>query len=382
MWAFLRSRRDVALTAFFLLLALDAARSAVGHFGYLAPVAVWRPDPQAYADMTWPPATNVPAGATSAQRLYIENCAFCHGPDGRGNGASAPSMIPRPRDFTQGLFKYKSTLEGAPPSDDDLIAVVANGLNASGMPYFRGILSEEEIRDVVGVVKRFSKAFDVALPPPIAPGLRSTSTPESLARGANLYKVNCAVCHGDDLRGGRWLKDSKGYPVISRDLTAPWTFRGGDAPQQVFLRLSTGLAPAPMPAFVSLSDESRWDLVAFLESKRRTPPGHPAAKSTGRANRRIFWRVDNISSMPRCAGSVTRRSTGRSSIATTIISPGACGSALIRKAYSSPAISPPISTPASAAGPRPKSRPPFAPDGRRTAGCSISGACHGRSSTT
>ncbi len=164
MWAFLRSRRGVGLTALLLLLVLvlDAARSAVGHLGYLAPVSVWRRDPQAYVDMTWPPATNVPAGATPAQRLYVENCAFCHGPDGRGNGASAPSMIPRPRDFTQGLFKYKSTPEGAPPSDDDLIAVVTNGLNASGMPHFRGTLSEQEIRDVVGVVKGFSKAF----PPP------------------------------------------------------------------------------------------------------------------------------------------------------------------------------------------------------------------------
>jgi phosphatidylserine/phosphatidylglycerophosphate/cardiolipin synthase-like enzyme len=64
MWAFLRSRRGVGLTALLLLLVLDAARSAVGHLGYLAPVSVWRPDPQAYADMTWPPATNVPAGAT------------------------------------------------------------------------------------------------------------------------------------------------------------------------------------------------------------------------------------------------------------------------------------------------------------------------------
>ena len=192
MWTFLRSRRGVVLTALLLLLVLDAARSAVGHLGYLTPVSVWRPDPQAYADMTWPPATNVPAGATPAQRLYVENCAFCHGPDGRGNGASAPSMIPRPRDFTQGLFKYKSTPEGAPPSDDDLIAVVTNGLNASGMPYFRGTLSEQEIRDVVGVVKGFSKAFPAAPTAPITLGPRPKSTPESLARGADLYKANCA----------------------------------------------------------------------------------------------------------------------------------------------------------------------------------------------
>ena len=281
MWAFLRSRRGVALSAFLLLLGLDAARSTVGHFGYLSPVSVWRPDPGVYADMTWPPATNAPAGATPAQRLYVENCAFCHGPDGRGDGASATSMIPRPRDFTQGLFKYKSTPEGMAPSDEDLVAVVTNGLNASGMPFFRGVMSEQEIRDVVGVVKGFSKVFDAAKPAAMALGPRPRPTPESLARGADLYKANCALCHGDDLRGGKWLEDSKGYPVVSRDLTAPWTFRGGDAPEQVFLRLSIGLAPAPMPAFASLSEESRWDLVALLESRRRTPPWAPDGKLDG-----------------------------------------------------------------------------------------------------
>ncbi len=36
-----------------------------------------------------------------------------------------------------------------------------------------------------------------------------------------------------------------------------------------------------MPAFVSLSGESRWELVAFLESKRRTPPWAPAGKLDG-----------------------------------------------------------------------------------------------------
>ena len=102
---------------------------------------------------------------------------------------------------------------------------------------------------------------------------RPPVTPESIARGATLYAENgCAACHGDDLRGGQWLQDAKGYPVISRDLTAPWTFRGGDAPEEVFLRLSTGLAPGPMPAYAALPADSRWDLVSFLESRRRAPP--------------------------------------------------------------------------------------------------------------
>ena len=134
-----RSRRFIALSAIVLFLVLDAARSLIGHFGYAKPVSIWHPDPAVYADMTWPPASNVPADATPGQRIYIERCGFCHGPDGRGNGTSAPSMIPRPRDFTAGQFKYKSTPEGAPPSDDDLIKVVTDGLHASAMPYFRGV---------------------------------------------------------------------------------------------------------------------------------------------------------------------------------------------------------------------------------------------------
>ena len=266
------SRRTVALSIILLLIALDAARSVVGHLGYRTPASVWHPDPEVYADMSWPPSSNVPVNAAPAQGIYIEKCAFCHGPDGRGNGTSAPSMVPRPRDFTQGLFKYKTTPEGAPPRDDDLISVVTNGLHASGMPYFRGILSEAEIRDVVAYVKGFSKVFAEQAAAPIEIPPRTPATLESIARGKSLYGQNgCAGCHGDNLRGGQWMQDNKGYPVISRDLTAPWTFRGGDAPAQVFLRLSTGMAPAPMPAFAELPAESRWDIVNFLESRHRTP---------------------------------------------------------------------------------------------------------------
>ena len=39
------------------------------------------------------------------------------------------------------------------------------------------------------------------------------------------------------------MKDTNGYTVVSRDLTAPWTFRGGSSPEQVWLRI-THRAPA------------------------------------------------------------------------------------------------------------------------------------------
>ena len=58
-------------------------------------------------------------------------------------------MFPRPRDFSSGRFKYKSTAAGEPPTDEDLLGTVRDGLPASAMPYFAGLLSTEELSAVV-----------------------------------------------------------------------------------------------------------------------------------------------------------------------------------------------------------------------------------------
>ena len=251
--------------------------------GYSAPTEIWNPDPKQYADIVWPPASTVPADASLGQRIYLANCAICHGPDGRGNGAAAPSMIPRPRDFTAGLYKYKSTPADDPASEADLVRSVRDGLHASGMPYWGDILKSEEITAVVDYVRRFSppSANASSVPVDIAP--RVPATPESAARGAALYaKLGCASCHGGNLRGGVELRDAKGYPVISRDLTAPWTFRGGEQPEQIWLRLTTGLAPAPMPSYAtSTTPQERWDLVNYVLAQRRAAPWEAGGKFDG-----------------------------------------------------------------------------------------------------
>ncbi len=160
----LRSRWRILLLTLALLILLDLGRSLFARLGYAHPVTTWLPDPKVYADMAWPPGSDVPANASNIQRLYARRCQVCHGPDGRGNGPAAPSLIPRPRDFTLGQFKYKSTLAGQPPSDGDLIHTVSNGLNASAMPYLNDILSESEIRQIVAYVRKFSPALSLAIP--------------------------------------------------------------------------------------------------------------------------------------------------------------------------------------------------------------------------
>jgi cytochrome c553 len=95
-----RSRLGLVLIFGLLLLALDVGRSIWARVGYAYPSTEYRPDPAQYADLTWPPGADVDAEAPLGTRLYARHCAVCHGPDGRGNGPAAPSVLPRPRDFT------------------------------------------------------------------------------------------------------------------------------------------------------------------------------------------------------------------------------------------------------------------------------------------
>jgi mono/diheme cytochrome c family protein len=268
----LRSRLGVVLVFGLLLFALDVGRSIWARVGLAHPSAEYRPEPAQYADLTWPPGADLDRAAPLGVRVFARHCAVCHGPNGRGNGPAAPSMFPRPRDFSLGRFKYKSTATGEPPTDDDLMRTVRDGLPASAMPYFAGLLSTEELSAVVEQVKSFSSA--VSQPGrPIEIPAAILSSPESVARGKALFAhQGCAACHGDDGRGGQRYDDGSGHAVFARDLTAPWAFRGGSRPQDVWLRLTTGIMPGPMPAYADeLSAAARWDLVNFVASLARTP---------------------------------------------------------------------------------------------------------------
>lgn len=56
----LRSRRRVLLATVALLILLDLGRSLYAHTGYAQPVELWQPDPKLYADIAWPPGSDLP----------------------------------------------------------------------------------------------------------------------------------------------------------------------------------------------------------------------------------------------------------------------------------------------------------------------------------
>jgi mono/diheme cytochrome c family protein len=271
MWI-LTNRCRALLAVVLLLLALDLSRSLYARVGYSQPTEAWQPDPKLYADIVWPPGSELPENTPLGTKVFAQRCAVCHGPDGRGNGPAAATLIPRPRDFTLADFRYRSTAAGSPPTDSDLIFTVSNGLSASAMPGFKDILSEAEIRAVVVRLKDFSGAFagpdarDLAIPP------GNAANAASLARGKSFYQsLGCTACHGEDGRRRQLLADKKGYPLHSRDLTAPWTFRRGSDPKAIWLRIATGVGP--MPAYAeAATPEQIWDVANYVASLARIPP--------------------------------------------------------------------------------------------------------------
>jgi mono/diheme cytochrome c family protein len=273
MFQLLRSRVGIILVFGAALLTLDLGRSIWARVALATPSAASQPDPAQYADLTWPPGADLDRNSPLGVRVFAQRCAVCHGPDGKGNGPAAPSMFPRPRDFSSGIFKYKSTALGEPPTDEDLLRIVRDGLPASAMPYFAGLLSSEELAAVVQQVKSFSKVFSweskpIAIPPAVP------RSPESVASGKALFAAQgCDRCHGEDGSGGQAFDDGSGHQVFARDLTAPWAFRGGARAEDIWLRLTTGIMPGPMPAYADvLSTDARWDLANFVVSLARTPP--------------------------------------------------------------------------------------------------------------
>ncbi|MFL5496655.1 MAG: c-type cytochrome, partial [Gemmatimonadales bacterium] len=88
----LATRPRVVIATLAALVLLDLGRSIFARVGYAHPLSIWQPDPKVYADLTWPPGADVPAGTPHGPRIYARRCAVCHGPDGRGNGPAAPSL--------------------------------------------------------------------------------------------------------------------------------------------------------------------------------------------------------------------------------------------------------------------------------------------------
>ncbi|MCE9532114.1 MAG: c-type cytochrome [Planctomycetes bacterium] len=257
-------------------------------------------------------------------------CQQCHGLTGDGNGPGGRFLIPLPRDYRQGLFKFISTDPSLgskrKPNRNDLHRTITKGLEGSPMPQFGG-LKPNEIQSIISYVIHLSMRgeaeFEVmkeAVPSasgdefgrndvrkgllnqasiitplwlssaraPIKPDANpyakdENKIHESAANGFKLFmgEAACTTCHANFGRSAPYQFDSWGSIVRPRNLTVA-TLRGGRKPEEIYARIFGGIPGSNMPAHAHLrpnlteSVEGRnkiWDLVNFViyvsESEKR-----------------------------------------------------------------------------------------------------------------
>jgi len=144
------------------------------------------------------PAT-IAASSEDGAAIYAAECSTCHGVDAEG-GLTQPNL--------HGLPISNASIES-------VAAIVRDGRNR--MDPMAGELSEAEIAAVSSyVVNRWGAVGDVAL-------------------GGELFRLNCAGCHGAAGRGGA---------LIYSDTNAPSLATGSDAITVGAIRKGPGTMPA------------------------------------------------------------------------------------------------------------------------------------------
>ncbi|HWU40441.1 MAG TPA: c-type cytochrome, partial [Candidatus Acidoferrum sp.] len=266
----------------------------------------------------WSVAEAQQAGdAAAGKAVYDKKCALCHGSDGKGDGPGAATLAPRPRDFTRGLYKIRSTASGQRPTDTDLFRVITEGMIGTSMPAWK-VLSDKDRWNLVAYIKSFAadkfkeapKAADI--PKEVA------SSQESIARGKEMFEaIECTKCHGNagraDGPSASDLKDDWGNPIRPANLTTPWLFRGGESARDIATRLVTGLMGTPMPSFIDSVEkpEDIWHLANYVKTLGPDRPNFATILSVSPVQGTIpddpgapFWAQQASANFP-LAGQVT-----------------------------------------------------------------------------
>lgn len=203
--------------------------------------------------------------------VYERYCVSCHGELGNGAGEVAEWITPKPRDYRQGTFKWRSTPSGSLPLVSDLEKTIEDGVYGTYMPTWYAIGHRNRL-DVIAYIQTFSSRWKTAKPgEPIPIPPEPAYSEESVKRGRAIYeRSNCSACHGEQALGdgpsAHDLKDDWGNPIVPYDLTQGH-IKCGDTGPEIYKVFMTGLDGTPMPSFMdSIKPDEAWDLVHYIQS--------------------------------------------------------------------------------------------------------------------
>jgi len=166
-----------------------------------------------------------PAAPEETPALYERHCAECHGAGGRGDGPAAGMLSPRPRDFTTGQYKIRSTPSGSLPAAEDMVQAVRVGIPGTSMSGYDGLLSPELIRRLALYILTLAPSGAVRQPPMII-GPGPADSQDVRDQGARLYRsAGCVACHGEDgeARGWKPARENLVTTLRPTNLREPWT---------------------------------------------------------------------------------------------------------------------------------------------------------------
>ncbi len=205
--------------------------------------------------------TLAPNDVLEFSTLYEENCAGCHGAQGRGGAAIALS----------------DPVYLAIADDAVLRKVVANGVPGTAMPAFAasagGMLTNKQI-DVItnGIRSRWSRQG--ILGQATVPFYTAKSAAGDAKRGEAAYRTYCESCHGPGGQGG-----TKGSAITNDSFLALVSDQGlrtiviAGRPELGAPDWRGNVPGKPM------SDKEVTDVVAWLVSRRVQNPGQPYSVS-------------------------------------------------------------------------------------------------------
>ncbi len=82
----------------------------------------------------------------SARKIYSEICVKCHKEDGTGGVTDINGKKVKPPNFTTDRMKNEP--------DSEFIEVIENGEKEDGMPAFKGKISDDDIKNLVKLIRK------------------------------------------------------------------------------------------------------------------------------------------------------------------------------------------------------------------------------------
>lgn len=214
-------------------------------------------------------ATDTQAAASTqltvedGEKLFTANCATCHGLDLQGT-ADGPSLY--------GVGELAAEFQ---------VATGRMPLQMSGpqAPQKEPQFTEEQIRAIASYVQSVA-------PGPTYPSEHTLDGEGDVSKGAELFRVNCAMCHNVSAAGGA-LTEGKYAPALTETSAL-----------HMYAAMVTG--PQNMPVFgdMNLSDEDKRDIIsALLFQQKAVPVGGFTLGNLGPVSEGLFVWIFGIGAL-------------------------------------------------------------------------------------